>query len=144
MASPDELRAGLEGARGELREAIGAAGGHWSVAPAASGDEESWSAAAAAKHVIGAEIFFATAVCDACGYEGPESPVGGDAAMGSAAEALAAWSQVVEAADSKIRYVTAADLERKHEQMGSVAEVMARWQGHIREHAGQIRQAGGA
>ena len=144
MASPDEARAAIEAARGELREAIGAAGGNWRVAPAVSGDGESWSAEAVAKHVIGAEIFFATAVCEACGYEGPANPVGEDPTLEGAEEALAVWSQVGEAADSTIRYVTAEDLERTHERMGTVAEVMATWQGHIREHAGQIRQAGGA
>ena len=141
MTSPDEARAAVATARSEVRAAIEEVAGRWEVALAAEGE---WSAREASGHLLMAEIYFATAVCEACGYEGPANPVGTEPAIGSAAEALSAWSQVVDAADSKIKYVTVEDLERRHEEMGTVAEIMTKWAEHAREHAAQIRAAGGA
>lgn len=143
MATPVELRAAIAEARTALREAIGVAGANWERQPAGGEGEEAWSARQAAEHVIGTEHFFASAICEACGYDGPESPFGESGpTLLTPAEAQAALAQAIEATDAKIQHVTQGDLAHKHERMGSVAELMAFTAGHIRDHASQIVVAG--
>ncbi len=140
MASPDELRTDIGEARDALRQALATAGETWERQPGGGAGEEAWSARHAAEHVIAAEVFFATAVCTACNYPGPESPWGREKLqLGTAAAAEDAFEKAVAAADSKIKYVTDTDLEMKHDRMGTVADVMSRWSEHLRDHAQQIR-----
>ncbi len=142
MPTPDETRADLGAARGDLATALrGSAAATWEQKPEAGEGEDAWSAREVAQHVIGAEIYFATAVCEACDYEGPTSPFDGRLQLETPEAAQAALEQAIEAADSKIRHVTEADLEKQHERMGAVAEVFETWIGHVRNHATQIEAA---
>lgn len=143
MPTPDEARAALGAARDELAAALGAAPADtWERKPESGEGEDAWSAREAAQHVVGAELYFAGAVCEACGYDGPESPFAAGLELASPEAATAALAQAVAAADSKIRHVTAEDLARSHERMGPLPDVFESWAGHVRDHAAQIAAAG--
>ena len=143
MPTPDEVRADVAAARDELAAALSAApAATWERAPASGEGEDAWSAREAAQHVIGAEMYFASAVCEACGYDGPESPFPGGLELASPEAASATLDQAAAAADSKMRHVTAGDLERSHERMGPLPAIFESWSGHLREHAAQIAAAG--
>ena len=111
--------------------------------PESGEGEDAWSAREAAQHVIGAELYYANAVCEACGYDGPESPFASGLELASPEAASAALAQATAAADSKIQHVSAGDLERSHERMGPLPDVFESWSGHLRDHAAQITAAGG-
>ena len=147
MPSPDALRQEIATARDALRQAITAAADGWNTAPADTNaeGEAAWSARKAAKHIIGAEVFFAAAICEACGYPGPASPWGeGKIAADSADEASRTFDAAVAAADAKIQHVSETDLAQTHERFGTVTETMTLWASHLRDHAAQIRTAAGA
>ncbi len=144
MPTPDEVRANLSAARDELAAALSAAPADtWERKPESGEGEDAWSAREAAQHVIGAELYYTNAVCEACGYDGPDSPFAGGLELASPAEAGAALTQAIAAADSKIQHVSAGDLERSHERMGPLPDVFESWTGHLRDHAAQITAAGG-
>lgn len=144
MPTPDEIRADLAAARSELSAALSAASADtWERKPESGEGEDAWSAREAAQHVIGAELYYANAVCEACGYDGPDSPFEGGLELASPAAASAALDQAAAAADSKVQHVTAGDLERSHERMGPLPDVFESWSGHVRDHAAQITAAGG-
>lgn len=144
MPTPDEIRAELSAARNDLAAALSAASTDtWERKPESGEGEDAWSAREAAQHVIGAEIYYTNAVCDACGYDGPDSPFEGGLELASPEAAGAALDQAIAAADSKIQHVTAGDLEREHERMGPLPAVFESWTGHLRDHAAQITAAGG-
>ena len=144
MPTPDEVRADLSAARDELAAALSAAPADtWERKPESGEGEDAWSAREAAQHVIGAELYYTNAVCEACGYDGPESPFAGGLELASPEAANAALTQAAAAADSKIQHVTAGDLERSHERMGPLPDVFESWTGHLRDHAAQITAAGG-
>ena len=142
MPTPDEVRADLHAARGDLDAALRAsAEATWERKPEGGEGEDAWSAREAAEHVVRAEIFYATAVCEACGYEVPDSPLDDPLELATPDAAQAALGRAIEAADAKIRDVTEADLEKKHERMGAVADLFASWTDHVRLHADQIEAA---
>ena len=144
MPTPDEVRADLGAARDALAAALSAApADSWERKPESGEGEDAWSAREAAQHVIGAELYYANAVCEACGYDGPESPFASGLELASPEAASAALAQATAAADSKIQHVSAGDLERSHERMGPLPDVFESWSGHLRDHAAQITAAGG-
>ena len=144
MPTPDEIRAELAAARDELAAALSAAPADtWERKPESGEGEDAWSAREAAQHVVGAELYYANSVCEACGYDGPESPFADGLELASPADAGAALVQAAAAADSKIQYISASDLEKQHERMGPLPEVFESWSGHLRDHAAQILAAGG-
>lgn len=145
MSQADDLRAGIAGAREALKVAITAAGAHgnWETAKGTADDGEAgWSPRQTAEHVIPSEIFFANGICAACGYDGPESPLGENPQFASADEALAALSSVAAAFDSKINYVQDEELGKSAGGEGMAAApagalmAMATW--HLADHAAQI------
>ena len=140
MPTPDEARAAVAAARQDLSAAIDAAVGAWATKPASGDGEEAWSAKETAAHVLGAEIFFARAVCAACGYDGPANPIK-DAPLASPQEAQHALQMVIDAADSKMKHVSVEDMAKAHETMGTVEDIFGSWAGHVQGHADQIRAA---
>ena len=142
MASPDELRAAIKVGRETLAAAIADSADNWERQPESGEDEDAWSPRQVAEHVIGAQLYFANAVCEACGYDGAESPFDGALSLASPAEAQTALKQASEAAHAKIKYVTDEDLAHTHEGMGSVEGVMVFDAYHLLDHAFQLRNAG--
>ena len=141
MATPDEIRAAIKVGQETLADAIGAASDNWEKSPPGGEGEDAWSPRQVAEHVIAAEIYFASAVCAACGYDGPESPIVGEAQFATAAEAQTALTAVIAAADSKIKYVSVEDLSHAHDSMGNVENVMRITAWHSLDHAMQINAA---
>jgi hypothetical protein len=140
MATPDELREELAGARAALRAALEAApAAKWEVAPGTGEGEEAWSARQAAEHAVGAEAFFTTAVCTACGYPGVEAE---KPSFSTPAEAVAGLDAMIELTNKKLKYVTEGDLEKKHERLGTSAAIMELMASHLHDHAAQILAAG--
>lgn len=141
MATPDELREELAGARAALRAALEAASpAKWEVAPGTGEGEEAWSARRAAEHAIGSEAFFTTAVCTACGYPGVEAV---NPSYATPAEAVAGLDAMIELTNKKLKYVTAEDLEKKDERMGTSAAIIELMASHLHDHAAQILAAAG-
>ena len=143
MPTPDEIRAELASARDELAAALSAAPADtWERKPESGEGEDAWSAREAAQHVVGAELYYTNAVCEACGYDGPDSPFAGGLEFASPADAGTALTQAIAAADSKIQHVSEGDLGKSHERMGALPDVFESWTGHLRDHAAQITAAG--
>jgi hypothetical protein len=134
MLTPDELRAPIAAGRVKLEAAIRAASENWN---SSIGDDD-WSPKAAAEHVIPAEAFFASAVCDACGYPGIEME---RSSYESADAALTALAAVSELSEGRLKYITPEDLENKHERLGSVVDILQQNAHHLVEHAEQIEAA---
>jgi hypothetical protein len=139
MATPDELREQLAEARAEFRAALSGAGSTWETEPAGGEGEEAWAPRQVAAHAIGAETFFTTAICKACGYDGVD-PVQADCA--SADEAVRVFDEAVEACNKKLKYVSDTDLEKTNERFGNVENLFQVNITHMREHAEQIRAVG--
>lgn len=140
MPTPDEARSAVDAAREDLNAAFAEAVGAWQRKPEGSEGEDAWSPQEVAAHVLGTEIFFARAVCQACGYDGPRNPIKG-ALLATPQEAQHALTLVSQAADAKMKHVTVEDFAKQHETMGSVEDVFGVWAGHLRDHATQIRAA---
>ena len=141
MPTPDELRAAIAGGRTIFREALlAAAVDSWERTPAAGQGEEAWSPRQVAEHVVPVEAFFTTAVCSACGYPGLDAV---SASYPTPADAVAAFEEVSERCDGRLKHVTEKDLAMQHERFGSVADLMAMNAHHLEEHAAQIRAAAG-
>ena len=143
MPTADELRASVAAARTVLRTAITASADNWDTPKGAADDGEAgWSPRQVAEHVIPSEIMFAGGICAACGYDGPENPLGGEASFASADEALAALDAVTAAADSKVNYVQDEELGKSAGGEGMAAVpvaglmVMDIW--HLADHAAQM------
>jgi hypothetical protein len=141
MATPDELREALAAGRAAMRAALDAASpAKWDLAPASGEGEEAWPARKAAEHAIGAEAFFTTAICTACGYPGVEAE---RPSYGTPAEAIAGLDTMIELTNKKLKYVTREDLEKKHERMGTTESILQLAASHLEDHAVQIRSAAG-
>lgn len=143
MPTADELRSGIAGGRAALRLAIQAAEGNWETAKGAAEDGEAgWSPRQTAEHVIPSEMMFANMICAACGYDGPENPLGENPQFATAAEAVAALDAAVAACDSKIKYVQDDELGKSAggEGFGAapVAFLMHAAVWHLTDHAAQI------
>ncbi|MXV80997.1 MAG: DinB family protein [Chloroflexi bacterium] len=142
MPTADELRAGIDGARAALRVAIQTSGDAWETPKGTADDGEAgWSPRQTAEHVIPAEMMFATGVCAACGYDGPDNPLT-STEFATPDDALAALDAVAEAANSKIKYVQDEELGKSQGGEGMaavpVAGLMAMNTWHLADHAAQI------
>ena len=143
MPTADELRASVAAARAVLRTAITAAADNWETPKGVADDGEAgWSPRQAAEHAVPSEMMFADAICAACGYDGPENPLGDAPSFASAAEALAALDAVTAAADSKVDYVQDAELGKETAAFGfdavSVAWLMEMDVWHLADHSAQM------
>ena len=143
MPTADELRASVAAARAVLRTAITAAADNWETPKGAADDSgPGWSPRQAAEHAVPSEMMFADAICAACGYDGPENPLGDAPSFASAADALAALDAVVAAADSKVEYVQDAELGKETAAFGfdavSVAWLMEMDVWHLADHSAQM------
>lgn len=137
MSTPDELRADLASARQEFRSALAGAGDTWEKAPPSPAEgEDSWSPRQVAEHAIGADMYFASEICAACGYPGLELS---RLSLPTSEEALTALDEAAAKSDGRLKYVSEKDLTMKHEQMGLVSDVMAISASHLRDHAQQIQ-----
>jgi len=139
MPTPDELRAAIATGREDFQAALRDVAGRWDAPVPATDGEEQWTARRTAEHAIGAEAYFATQVCLACGYPGLE-PV--KPSYTSATEAILAFQKVSAKSDGRLKYVTENDLGMKHERWGDVASIMTINAKHLHEHAAQLRTAG--
>ena len=85
-----------------------------------------------------ATVDVTSVVCSACGYPGLDSVT---ASYAAPADALAAFDEVSERCDGRLKHVTDTDLAIQHERFGTVADLMAMNAHHLEEHAAQIRNA---
>ena len=141
MPTADDLRAGIAGGRAALRMAIQVSAANWETANA-----DEWSPRTVAEHVIPSEMMFATSICAACGYDGPDNPLS-STEFASPDDAIAALDAVSAAADSKIQYVQDEELGKSASGEGfgaaPVAYLMQANTWHLADHAAQmIRPAG--
>jgi hypothetical protein len=83
-------------------------------------------------------VFFASQVCAACGYPGLDA---WPADYESPSAALEGLEAAAAKADGRLKYVTETDLPMKHEQMGTVVDIMTLNANHLKEHAAQIAGA---
>jgi len=139
MPTPDELRTDIASARQDFHSALEGAGAAWETKPGAAEGEDAWSPRQVAEHAIGADLYFASEVCGACGYPGLELS---RLSLPTAAEAVTAFTDASAKSDGRLKYVSENDLTAQHKSMGSVADLMAIAAGHLRDHAAQIRAAG--
>lgn len=140
MPTPDELRADLDAGRQAFRAALESVTANWEKEPESGEGEDAWSARKVAEHAIPTEVYFAKAICDACGYPGPETK---RLELPTPQDALAAFDEAVEVSHGRIKYVTEEDLAKSHERFGSVEQLLALAAYHLQDHAAQIRTAAG-
>jgi hypothetical protein len=142
MPSPKELREDLVEARAELQAALHEAHTAWEQKPAgASEGEDAWCPRQVAEHVIGAELFFANGVAQACGAPGPERQAPD---VSSPAAAAASLTRFAAKSDNILRHVSQDDLAKTHTmRIGelSVEQMLTVMASHARDHAQQIRSA---
>lgn len=144
MSQADALRSEIAASRAALRAAIAASGANWETAKGTADDGEAgWSPRQAAEHVIPSDLFFAGAICTACGYDGPANPLS-STEFATAEDAVAALDAAAAAFDSKINYVQDEELGKTaggDEGMAAapVALLMQGASWHLLDHAAQIR-----
>ncbi len=142
MATPKELRQAIVDARADLHSAFHAAHNSWNTKPASGAGEDAWSPREAAQHVIGAEVFFASLVAQACGAPPLERQRPDVETPAAAAASLVRFAAM---ADDVLRHVTAEDLEKtQNSPLGerTVRQLMEMVASHVHDHANQIRNAG--
>lgn len=141
MSNPDELRAEIAAARQDFQSALETVGDAWETKPTGDVDgEDAWAPRQVAEHAIGADLYFASEICSACGYPGLELA---RLSLATPAEALTAFADASTRSDGALKRVSEADLAKSHKSMGSVADVMSLVAGHLREHAAQINAIAG-
>lgn len=141
MASPKELRNNIVEARADLQAALHEAHQHWTRKPPGSEGENAWSPQAVAQHVIGAELFFASNISQACGAPALELQKPDVSTPAMAAATLTRFGAV---ADNILRHVSDGDLPKTRElRVGtlSVEQMMELVASHTKDHANQIREA---
>ncbi len=140
MASPKELRQAIIEARADLQAAFHDAHEAWNTKPAGAQEgEDAWPPAEVAKHVIGTEVFFASAVSQACGAPKVDMPEYDTSTPAAAAASLTRLGAI---ADNILRHVSDGDLPKTHQlRMGemSVEQMLALVASHGKGHAEQIR-----
>lgn len=142
MATPDELRAEIAGAREAFRVALSVAAAAWETKPTSGEGEDAWSPRQVAEHAIPLEVYFAAKVCEACGYPGVKWE--GATAFATADEATEAFDQAVAIANGRLKYVSETDLpKKKDESSRSAEEYMQIDAGHMNDHASQLLAAAG-
>lgn len=144
MSTPDELRAKIAEGRAAFRAALEAATGCWEVAPESGEGEAAWSPRQVAEHAIPTEVYFASALCEACGYPGVQWE--GSRSYATSAEAVDAFDAAVAIANGRLKYVTETDLPKK--KADEKARTAQQWMEisayHMNDHANQLRAAAGA
>lgn len=141
MASPRELRQAIVEGRAELQAAFHAGHDAWERKPAGGEGEDAWSARQAAEHAVGAEVFFASNVSQACGAPKVDRP---EYSCATPAEAAASLTRLSALADNVLRHVSQDDLAKSFETrlgLATVEAMMQTWAGHLHTHAAQIRTA---
>ena len=146
MATRKELRAEIADARAMLQRAIVESAGNWETPGPGQEGEEAWSARQAIEHCAGAEVFFASAISEACGYPPLELKRESFATAGDAAEH---FSRAAAKADGILQHVTDEDLAKKVDEdkrLGgmTVEQIMALSAHHARDHANQALTAASA
>lgn len=146
MATRKELRAEIADARAMLQRAIVESSGSWETPGPGQEGEEAWSARQAIEHCTGAEVFFASAISEACGYPPLELQ---RQELATAADAAEHFARAGAKADSVLQYVTDDDLAKQVEEgkrLGgmSVEQIMALAASHARDHAQQALTAAGS
>ena len=141
MASPKELRAALVEARADLQAAFHEAHDAWERRPQGGEGEEAWSPRQVAEHVIGAELYFASNIAQACGAPALElsRPDCSTPAM-----AAASLTRNAATADNILRHVTEGDLTKSRRLRtgeATVEQMLQRMASHAHDHANQIRAA---
>ncbi len=141
MATPKELRAAIVEARADFQAALHEAHDAWERKPQAGEGEDAWSPRQVAEHVLGAELYFASNIAQACGAPALERQTP-DVATPAAAAASAV--RVAATCDEILRHVSQDDLAKTRElRMGtlSVEQMLDLLASHARDHAQQIRAA---
>ncbi len=143
MPTPDELRAAIAENRAAFRAALEGAAAAWEVAPASGEGEAAWSPRQVAEHAIPVEVYFASSVCDACGYPGVKWE--GSKSFATATEAVEAFDAAIALANGRLKYVTETDLPKKKDD--EKARTAQQWMElsayHMLDHANQLRAAAG-
>ncbi|HET9200322.1 MAG TPA: DinB family protein [Dehalococcoidia bacterium] len=145
MATRKELRAEIAEARAILHRAIVESAGSWETPGLGAEGEEAWSARQALEHCVGAEVFFASAISEACGYPALELS---RQSLATAADAAEQLSRASAKADGVLQYVTDEDLAKQVAEGQrlagmSVEQIMALAAHHARDHAQQALTAAG-
>jgi hypothetical protein len=140
--SPKELRQAIVEARAELQSALHAAHEKWDVQPPHRDGEDAWSPRQVAEHVIGAEVYFASAISQACGAPKLEQQKPDVSTPAAAAASLTRFAAIC---DNVLRHVSEADLAKTYEfpRLGTltVQRMMEMLAHHARDHANQILAA---
>jgi hypothetical protein len=140
MPTPDELRADIAAARADFQSALEGASASWEKAPAPGAEgEDAWSPRQAAEHAIGADLYFASEVCGACGYPGLELS---RLSLATPAEAITAFAEASAKSDGRLKYAADNDLSMQHKRIGRAADDTELSPRPPRAHAAQIRAAG--
>ncbi|MFN8559375.1 MAG: DinB family protein [Dehalococcoidia bacterium] len=141
MASAKELRTAIVEGRAVFQAALHGAHEHWERKPAAGEGEDAWSPRQVAEHTIGAEIFFASNISQACGAPAVTGP---EIDCATPAAASATYVRAAAIADNVLRHVTDGDLVKTRALRAGemtverMLEIIAY---HARDHANQIRVA---
>ncbi len=141
MTTPKELRQAIVEARAGLQAAFHDAHGAWERKPQGDEGEDAWSPRRVAEHVVGAEVFFASGISQACGAPAVGRP---EYDVSTPAAAAASLTRLGAIADNVLRHVTDADLAKTHVlRVGemSVEQMMTVLASHAHDHANQIREA---
>ena len=142
MPTADELRTAVAAGRTVLAAAITMAAERWETPGPDEADGPGWSPRQAAEHALQVELEFAKAICAACGYDAPNSPLDGNLSLASADDALSALADIGAAIDPGVDQVRDDQLgESTDEGMISGVPVqgmlgLAIW--HLTGHASQI------
>jgi hypothetical protein len=138
LPTPDELRAAIATSQDAFRSALSSAGATWDSAPAAGGEgEAAWSPRQVAEHAIPADVYFASKLCEACGYPGVTWE--GAKEFATAAEAADAFEQAIKISNGRLKYVTDTDLPKAKEGSDRTAQFwMELAAHHLDDHAKQI------
>ena len=140
--SPKEARAAIVENRALLQAALHGAATNWERKPEAGAGEDAWSPKQTAEHLIDAELFFTSAIAQACGAPALERP---KLEVAAPADAAATATRVGATCDNILRHVSDGDLPKTWELRGlgvkSVAEMLAIMNSHAQDHVSQIKAA---
>ena len=142
MPTADELRASVAAGRIVLAAAVTAAAERWETPGPDEEGGPGWSPRQATEHALQVELEFAKAICAACGYDAPNSPLDGKMSFASADDALAALADVSAAVDAGVDLVRDDQLGASTDE-GMISGVPVRdmlglaiW--HLTGHASQV------
>ena len=139
MPTPKELHQAIIEGRAGLQSAFHDAHGAWGRKPQGGEGEDAWSPRQVAEHVIGAEIFFASSIAQACGAPALDRPSIDASTPAAAAASLTRTSAI---ADNIFRRVTESDFPKTQQtRVGelTVERLMEIAASHGQDHANQIR-----